>query len=253
MTNTDNWRIWDERSDYGELLYRRAIGELEEMESSKALCDLLKPIYQEGWSVADIGCGAGHYLRSLRKRVDENIQYTGIDATARYIELASKAFPEKASFRVGDICSIPAKDQEFDLVVNSNVLLHLPPPLNKPIRELLRISSKYVVIRTVFGHQNYIIKELGPKKPDASGQTQIVKREDQLGAFNYFNLYTETYIRETIEEASPNARVEIISDTSWKNIDNRPLTDISGTTILDRHQISGNILLDWRFVIIAKN
>lgn len=248
-----NWRIWDDHSDYGELLYRRAIGELEEMESAKSLCDIIAPLYRPGVSVADVGCGAGHYLRSLRSRVDASINYTGIDATAGYIEFAKKAFPDGASFRVGDIFDIPARDGEFELVMNNNVLLHLPPPLTKPISELLRISSRHVVIRTVFGHQNYIIKELGPKEGDAINELDLVLREDELRSFNYFNLYTEQYFRQAIAQAAPSAKVEITPDTRWHNLDNRTLTGVTGTTVQHGQQVSGNLLLDWRFIVITKS
>jgi len=33
----ENWRIWDKDKEYGDLFFKRAIGELPEMESSKAL------------------------------------------------------------------------------------------------------------------------------------------------------------------------------------------------------------------------
>ena len=84
----DKWKSWDYDTAYGDVFYQRAIGELDEMESSKALCQVVSRFYQAGMTLADVGCGAGHYLRSLRARVDEDINYTGIDATPYYIELA---------------------------------------------------------------------------------------------------------------------------------------------------------------------
>ena len=37
MKNTDK-KIWDKKPEYGDLLFKRAIGEEAEMESSKSLC-----------------------------------------------------------------------------------------------------------------------------------------------------------------------------------------------------------------------
>src|SRR3989338_233108 len=108
----DTWRIWDNDLKYGDLLFRRATGEAEEMESSKSLCEALKPIYRPGMKVLDVGCGAGHYLLSLRKRLDPKISYTGLDATAYYVSLAQKAFPG-VGFVQGDILKLPFWDGAF--------------------------------------------------------------------------------------------------------------------------------------------
>ena len=70
MALRDAWRVWDRWPEYGEVLYRRATGTEDEMESSKALARMLTPFYAPGMKVLDTGCGAGHYLASLRKRLD---------------------------------------------------------------------------------------------------------------------------------------------------------------------------------------
>ena len=161
----EQWDFWENYKQYGDLFYKRATGELEEMESSKALCQVLARFYRKGMKVADIGCGGGHYLRSLRQRIDPEIDYTGIDATAYYIQCAQQAFPEIADhFHIGDIFDLSVEDGTFDIVINNNVLLHLPPPPTKAFAELIRISRKYVVIRTIFGERNYIIKEIRPQE-----------------------------------------------------------------------------------------
>ncbi|MFC1931522.1 class I SAM-dependent methyltransferase [Chloroflexota bacterium] len=128
---TDDWRVWKQDKFYGDLMYKRATGTLDEMESSKALCKILSHFYEKGMKVLDIGCGAGHYLRSLRLRIDENIDYTGVDATEYYVELARKAFGDASRFLCGDIYNLQFKANSFDIVICNNLLLHLPPPTNK--------------------------------------------------------------------------------------------------------------------------
>ena len=66
-------KIWNRDKEYGDYFFKRATGQLEEMESSKALCGIISEFYEKGMSLLDVGCGAGHYLRSLRKRLDEDI------------------------------------------------------------------------------------------------------------------------------------------------------------------------------------
>ena len=86
----ENWRIWDNDKQYGDLFYKRAIGELPEMESSKALAKLASTFICENDKILDVGCGAGHYLRSLDKHIDVNFSYVGIDQTEYYIEKAKR-------------------------------------------------------------------------------------------------------------------------------------------------------------------
>ena len=83
------WRdSWNTSVEYGVVFYRRATGELPEMESSKALALLLKDRVKQDDHILDVGCGGGHYLRSLRNTVNVSFRYTGVDITASYIDLA---------------------------------------------------------------------------------------------------------------------------------------------------------------------
>lgn len=255
--STERWDFWGDNKQYGDLFFKRATGESEEMESSKALCQVLSKYYQKGMKVADIGCGGGHYLRSLRQRVDAQIDYTGIDATAYYIQRAQQAYPEIADrFHVGDIFNLPAGDGVFDIVVNNNVVLHLPPPPTKAFAELIRVSRKHVVIRTIFGERNYIVKEI---RPQEEGYEKVTKQEvdlitsdPELTYFNYYNMYTESYIRASIQAVAPQVQIDIIKDDMWQPFDNRGLTTATGTHVVDKMQVSGNLLLDWRFIILTK-
>lgn len=245
MTNS-NWKVWNKNEAYGQLLYRRATGEEAEMESAKALCEMLQPFYQSGMSVLDVGCGAGHYLRSLRSRLDPNVNYTGVDATESYIGFARKAFGKAEQFVVGDIYNLPFENNAFDIVICNNVIYHLPPSLTKPLSELVRVAKKFVVIRTVFGERNYVIREL-------PFEGEIVKADGEIPSFNFFNMFTEDYYRKILSRVAPDCRVEIIPDTFWKDFDVRKeIANPTATHIIDGKQVSGNLILDFRFIILEK-
>ena len=149
----ENWKVWDKNEDYGRLFKDRAEGKLPEMESSKAVSKHLKKIVSKNDVIMDVGCGAGHYLNTLDKTFDKEFSYIGIDATKKYIEFAIEAYENQKNplrtntdFRVGDIFKLPTKDQEADIVMCNNVLLHLPS-VEKPIKELYRSAKKYLIIR----------------------------------------------------------------------------------------------------------
>ncbi len=99
----EKWKIWDRNPKTSELYYKRATGELDEMESSKALVKVLSDIYKPKMKVLDVGCGAGHYLRSMKTQLDSKIDYTGVDITEYSLELAKKAFGDSAKFFKDDI------------------------------------------------------------------------------------------------------------------------------------------------------
>ena len=220
-------KIWNNDKEYGELLSERATGKRDDMECAKFLCSLLKPLYRKQDSILDVGCAAGHYLRTLRTRLDTDINYTGCDATPYYIELARKTF-DNVPFEVEDIYNLSFEDNTFDIVLCNNVLLHLPPLPAKPIQELIRVSKRYVIMRVPIGKIQYIIKEVKPK------------------GWNYFNMYTlDDYYKMIGEHSVINKK-----DTSVviEEYDNRDET----TKTINNVQVSGNLLLDWRFIIIDK-
>jgi ubiquinone/menaquinone biosynthesis C-methylase UbiE len=94
----DNWKIWPHDKSYEELLRKRAQGHAPEMQSAVATCQQLARFYNPGLSVLDVGCGTGHYLRSLLERLAPNVAYTVIDATTSYIAIARQRFPGVALF-----------------------------------------------------------------------------------------------------------------------------------------------------------
>lgn len=224
--------IWKRDVKYGDVFFERAVGIRDEMESSKAVCKILSPIYKKDMKILDVGCGAGHYLRSLKERIDNNINYVGVDITEEYLEKARKAFKDYL-FTKEDIHHLTFKNNSFDVVMCNNVILHLPPYPKKAISELLRVSSDYVIIRTPCGMRNYIIKEI---KGDC---------------WNFLNLYTVEYIKDAIKKIDKSASVEVVPDVFWKELRNVVQSDTK-TEIIDGRQVSGNIILDWTFFIIKK-
>lgn len=250
----ENWFIWKYDAAYAETMQKRATGDLPEMESAKALCQVLEPYYREGMTLADIGCGGGHYLHSLRQRLDPAINYTGVDATDRYVRMAREAFPE-VPFFVGDIHALPFGDESFDLVTCCNVVSFIPPPPVNALKELLRITRKHLVIRVTIGERNYIIKELrghGDGSCEPVSEIDLVKSEADLELFSYHNMYTESYYREVLPRLAPGAKLEFLKDDFWQSFDNRPLSDVTGTRLIGGQQVAGNLLLDWRFIVVSK-
>lgn len=255
----NNWRIWDNEKEYGGVFLKRATALLPEMECSKAVAEIICDIIQENDVIVDIGCGGGHYLVSLDKRINCLFNYYGFDATAYYIELARKAFFEKINtnplrlktvFEIGDIYNLPVKDQFADITMCNNLLLHLPS-IEKPIKELWRIAKKYVIIRTLIGKVSFRIKQI----IHPEGYTE----EGEPLNFHYLNIYSEEYIKSIIDTLDYVDEYKLFPDTNF-NSNNIGLSNYEDkkiphnvTTIINGMQVNNYIILPWHFIIIKKN
>lgn len=251
------WSNWDQEKHYGELLYKRATGASEEMNSSRAVARVISEFYKPGMKVLDVGCGAGHYLVSLRNTVDRNIDYTGVDATAYYLELARKAFGDSATFIQGSIFDLPFKDNSFDIVICNHVILHMPPEnISKAFGELVRVSKYKSVTRTVFGERNYIIREVldhNDMNPDDPREIRYDEFDLTKHPFRYFNLYTPGYVEQAIRSVHKDVKIELRPDRDYKPFDNTKEAKIkTATRTMGEMQVSGNLILDFKFIITEK-
>lgn len=239
-------------SRFGKVLFDRATGAADEMESAKSVCALLAGIYEPRMRVLDVGCGAGHYLRSLRQRIDPEIDYSGVDLTGHYIELARQAFPDVNTFAVGDARKLEFDDDSFDVVLCMNVIPNLPPPPTSAIAELLRVSSRYVVIRSLFADMTYLIRELLSEDGEDSS---LIAADGSVPQDRYLhnNMYSEDYFRSVIREIDSSVEIGIESDESTVPIDNRTEHGAWGTRTDGGLQIAGQLVLDWRFATLSKH
>lgn len=107
--------------------------------------DLQVPTYGEairkvgieaGQHVLDIGCGSGVFLRLAAAR---GARVAGLDASDALIHLARSRVPE-ADLRVGEMESLPYKDDSFDLVAGFNSFF-FAADLTAALREAGRVAK----------------------------------------------------------------------------------------------------------------
>ncbi len=154
-----------------------------------------------------------------------------------------------------DIFNLQFDENAFDIVTCNNVILHLPPPPIKAISELIRVSKKYIVLRTVFGERNYITKHIyNPDEVEGSSlpEGDLIKPDGSIDSYSFFNMYTEQYFRNVIYGIDPGVDIQIHIDNEWQFFDNEELGFKTGTKVVDDKQVSGNLILDWRFIILTK-
>jgi SAM-dependent methyltransferase len=263
MAERDAWRIWDREASYGELLFRRATGELPEMESSKAVARLISSWVKPNDRILDVGCGAGHYLRSLRRVIQVPFSYMGVDATCDYIELARKAWHDdpQADFQVADVSSLPFQNGEYAIVLACNLFLHLPS-ITAPLREITRVAGRHALVRTLIGDRSFRIQEV--YSPETHPRSFAGKPdEDEFDAtgeprsFHFYNIYSQSHISKLLARLPDIAGYKIVKDGDFEpmnlTIESRRTEAAPDTTeMIGGWQVNGYILQPWHFVLIDK-
>jgi len=245
------YRIWSNAASYGEILARRALGTLPEMACAKHLATLLAPLARSGDCLLDVGCGVGHYYRSLKGQLPDPWEYRGLDATPEYVRLATQLWWDTRpaiAFDRGDIFELPYVDAGYDIVICCNVLLHLPT-IVKPLAELVRVSRRLVLLRTLIGDRAFRIGEVrSPEAYDEDGEPL---------SWNHYNIYTERYIRETLAPCPGVVNVTFLDDPPdgcWTTDVDMPNASQLFEGCLDgaplRTLVNGSILQPWKFVIV---
>ncbi len=95
-------------------------------------------------NMLDVGCGQGHWTKTLAPYLAENSKITAIDNDESWFEsnaeLESHFKLSKIDFNLkkGDAENIPFEDESFDFVTCQTVLIHLKNP-KKALKEMTRV------------------------------------------------------------------------------------------------------------------
>ena len=104
--------------------------------------------------ICEAGCNIGNNL----SRFPENFDVFGIDMNKNAIDKAKNRYPN-FSFKQTDIKQTDFLDSSFDLVFTRVVLIHIPSDeLDKVLKELFRISKKWIINFEYFGEDGKMIK-----------------------------------------------------------------------------------------------
>jgi ubiquinone/menaquinone biosynthesis C-methylase UbiE len=240
--------------------YDRATGKKPEMEVSKAMANQLKNIIVKNDHILDVGCACGHYYRSIKKRVNKNFYYTGTDPYQIFLDKADIAWKndKNTNFVKGNIYKLPFKKNQFDITICSNVFIHLNK-VHKPLKELIRVTKKTIIIRTVLYDVSYKIQLVYNKNWWKNTNVKAKDEFDKDGnprAYSYFNILSKDFLKDTIKGIYPKAKIKLIKDNFFskerisKSIksEKRPLA----TRIIGNEQFSGCLMQPHYFVIINK-
>ncbi len=144
--------------------------------------------------ILEVGCNIGMQLVNLNEMGFKNL--FGIELQPHAVELA-KQKTHGMNVIQGTAYDIPFKDQYFDLVFTSRVLIHMnPDEISKAVKEIVRCSKKYIYgneyyaeelteIKNYHGQNNIAWKRNFPQLfLDVSPDLKLLKEEKYKYTFN---------------------------------------------------------------------
>lgn len=100
--------------------------------------------YVSSNSVLDVACGIGFFLYELNEK-NNPMEYLGMDNSKVMLEDAQKRFPdEKERFVFGDVYDM-SNFGVYPTVVAIDLIMHLPDPLDIPIKEMWKHVGKELI------------------------------------------------------------------------------------------------------------
>jgi len=199
MIRTGGWErysVWEHSAALRALYTRRARGEEPEMTCAAQAAELLQPLITPGDTLLDVGCGAGHFVHSLRLR-GMDVQYFGVDASRTFIEIARR---ELATFGIApaqlEVMRIEDLDAEVDHVVCLNVLTNLDN-MHRPLERMLRCARKSVVLRESIADESstqYVVDQYLDDGADVRVHVNTYARREVLAMMREHGFQPEEHI-----------------------------------------------------------
>lgn len=169
-------------------------------------------------TVLDVGCGAGRDTNFLHKK---GFDVTGLDLSTGLIKIARNSYP-KLDFILGNMTSLPFKDNSFDGVWSHASLLHL-----ESIEDVKNALSEFKRVLTNKGILHILVKaQIG------SDKTAVVS--DNLSKHDrFFQYFTVSEVKSLLSVLN----FKIVYINQYKETDNNP---------------NGRIGVEW-IIVYAKN
>jgi ubiquinone/menaquinone biosynthesis C-methylase UbiE len=150
---------------YDLIMFVLTLGREKDLRRKEIRLAQLKP----GDKVLEIGCGTGTLSLAAKTQVGSSGEVFGIDIAPEMIAVASRKATRKGvnvTFQVGSIASIPFQNNQFDTVMCSFMIFHMPEDIRlqgfKEIYRVLKSGGQLFILDVASKDKRYDIRELAP-------------------------------------------------------------------------------------------
>jgi len=247
---------YQKNQEYMNLSKKRSLGRIPEPEHAKATAKIIKQLCRKKFSLLDIGSQTGHFFKTFEKVFKSRINYIGLDPYTIHTIEGKKIWKnfKNCNFKLGWVQKIPMKDKSVDLTLCSNVLTHIPS-IGKPIKEMIRVTKKFIIFRTPVHHRSYRIQMVYNKNVWKYSNVKPENEFDNKGKpreYNYFDVHSKDYLTGQIKKYSKKAKIKFVKDTFWnaKNINRKSEKKTVPTKIIAGNQVADLLIIPNYFVVI---
>jgi SAM-dependent methyltransferase len=146
--------IWDHSKGLEGLLKRRALDLEPEMDCAAQAAEILGSLgLPPGSRLLDLGCGAGHFLHSLRRR-GIDLDYRGLDSSPAAVSVGKAAYSalglDPGMLELASMDDLHGTSAEAALFMN---VLSFCPDFRRPVDRAAACGARFILIRDNFGRE----------------------------------------------------------------------------------------------------
>jgi SAM-dependent methyltransferase len=250
----------DNTDDYVSLMRRRATGALPDMGCALRVGDLLRDFADGPFSVLDVGCAAGHFLRTFKHQELPLAKYVGLEIDPAMFRVASEVWEREAESGLAEFINADlekfSSDRTYDFVICVNAFMYFASA-KTALTNLLRAAKRRVLVRSYFADSNYrIIRAQTSLNHDKSSvdEIDVFDESGNIRCYDYWNIYSRTYIESLVARLDPSAEVDWIEDknvlSSLKTERELDIKKRGATELLGEHEVSYPFILPWKWLSI---
>jgi SAM-dependent methyltransferase len=153
--------IWDHSRALEALLERRASDLEPEMDCAAQAAEIIGSLgFPKGSRILDLGCGAGHFIHSLKKR-GLDYDYRGLDSSRVAIAAGKRGFKsiglDPGLLTLGSIEDLRGARADLALFMN---VLSFNPDYRRPLDRAAACGARALLIRDNFGPKTEMLYDL---------------------------------------------------------------------------------------------
>lgn len=194
-----------------------------------------------GRKFLDVGCGSGDLTRfasKVRARVS-----IGIDIATSIVRYARNESNRRAEFTVADAQNLPFKNNQFDTILCTEVLEHIPNPMNT-LKELYRVLNANGTVIITTPNEERLSKKIprSIKRILGARETSEIERYKKY-AKKMERKMTELGVKTHENCFSPDLLYRLLSDSKFKNIKIRGVGLLVPPVIINRFPKSAKFFI----------